>query len=82
MSVTGKDIWSHSSIAVVQNAVEADGGAPPADAELGSRAARRQSRLGNQETPVLWSAGADPEYEGELKRVYLSELESPSQSVN
>lgn len=63
------NIWTHSLIAVVQNAVEADGSAPSADAELGSSAARRRSQLRNQETPVFWSAGADPEYEGELKPV-------------
>lgn len=65
-------IWTHSFLAVVQNAAEADGSAPSADAQLGPRAARRPSQLGNKETPVLWGAGADSEYEGELKPTHVS----------
>lgn len=40
-------------VAFVQNAVEADGSAPSADAQLGPCAARRPSQLGNKETPVF-----------------------------
>lgn len=40
-------------MSVVQNSVEADGGAPAADAELGPRAARGSSQPGHQEAPLL-----------------------------
>lgn len=56
-----------SLIPVAQNSAEADGSAPAADAELGPRAARRPSQPRIQEAPLLRSAGADPEHEGELE---------------
>lgn len=67
-----ESVWTRPLIVALQNAVGADGSAASADVEVGSRAARRQSQLRQQEASVLWGAGADTEHEGELLHV-LSE---------
>lgn len=50
----------------MQDTLGANGSAAAADAEVGSSPERRQSQHWQQETPVLWSAGADTEHEGKL----------------